>query len=54
MEATGQSLPHHSQTVSASAISRFLNHYQWSVRAVIGVGSAERIGQVQAERGTQR
>ena len=54
MEATGQSLPHHSQTVSASAISRFVNHYQWSVRTVIRVVRAEMIGQVKAERGDQR
>jgi hypothetical protein len=50
LEATGQSLPHHSQTVSASAISRFLNHYQWSMRAVIRVVRAEIIRQVKAER----
>jgi hypothetical protein len=41
LEATGQSLPQHSQTVSASAISRFLNHYQWSVRGVIRVERSE-------------
>ena len=28
-------LPEHSQTLSASALSRFLNKYQWSCRAVI-------------------
>lgn len=50
LEATGQSLPHHCQTVSASALSRFLNHYQWSVRAVILVVRAEIIRQVKAER----
>jgi hypothetical protein len=54
LEATGQSLPHRSQTVSASAISRFLNHYQWSVRAVIRVVRVEMIGQVKAERGAGR
>lgn len=54
LEATGQSLPTHSQTVSASAISRFLNHYQWSVRAVIRVVRAEIIRQVKAERGLGR
>lgn len=54
LEATGQSLPQHSQTVSASAISRFLNHYQWSVRAVIRVVRAEIIRQVKAERGLGR
>lgn len=50
LEATGQNLPHHSTTVSASAISRFLNHYQWSVRAVIRVVRAEIIRRVQAEK----
>lgn len=50
LEATGQSLPQHSTTVSASALSRFLNHYQWSVRAVIRVVRAEIIRQVKAEK----
>lgn len=54
LEATGQSLPHHSQTVNASAISGFLNHYQWSVRAVTRVVRSEIISQVKAERGAQR
>lgn len=35
LEGQGHSLPHHCQTKSESAISRFLNHYQWSTRAVI-------------------
>lgn len=35
LEATGCSLPQHSQTVSASAISRLLNEYNWSCRGVI-------------------
>jgi hypothetical protein len=50
LEATGQSLPHHSTTVSASALSRFLNHYQWSVRAVIRVVRIEIIKLAQAEK----
>src|SRR4028118_939343 len=54
LEAKGQSLPHHSQTVSASAISRFLNDYQCSVRAVIRVVRAQMSGQVKPERGTQK
>ncbi|MEG4209201.1 IS701 family transposase, partial [Microcoleus sp. S13_B4] len=54
LEATGQSLPFLSQTVSASAISRFLNHYQWSVRAVMRVVRTEIIRQVKAERGVGR
>lgn len=31
----GKSVPHHCQTKSESAISRFLNHYQWSTRSLI-------------------
>ena len=50
LEATGQSLPQHSITVSPSALSRFLNHYQWSVRGVIRVSRAEIIRIVKAER----
>ncbi|MBN3894769.1 MAG: hypothetical protein V7L14_28660 [Nostoc sp.] len=33
LQASGRSLPEHSQTLSASALSRFLNKYQWSCRA---------------------
>jgi hypothetical protein len=35
LEAQGHPLPQHSQTKSASALSRFLNEYNWSTRAVI-------------------
>jgi len=35
LEATGTPLPQHSRLKSPSALSRFLNHYPWSVRAVI-------------------
>ncbi len=35
LEATGKSLPEYSQTVSPSALSRFLNQYKWSCRKVI-------------------
>ncbi len=31
----GKSVPHHCQTKSSSAISRFLNHYKWSTRSLI-------------------
>ena len=31
----GNSIPHHCQTKSESAISRFLNHYDWSTRSLI-------------------
>ncbi len=35
LEGQGHSLPHHCTTKSESAISRFLNYYQWSTRSVI-------------------
>ena len=35
LQGQGHSLPHHCPTKSASAISRFLNHYQWSTRSLI-------------------
>lgn len=35
LEATGSPLPEYSQTKSASALSRFLNEYNWSTRQVI-------------------
>jgi len=31
----GNSVPHHCQTKSESALSRFFNYYQWPTRAVI-------------------
>ncbi len=36
LEAQGHPLPAQTQIKSASALSRFLNHYQWSTRRVIG------------------
>ena len=50
LEATGQSLPEHSKTVSPSAISRFLNKYNWSTRAVIREVRASIVMQIKAER----
>ncbi|MGL4623209.1 MAG: IS701 family transposase, partial [Chroococcidiopsis sp.] len=35
LEAQGHPLPQQTQIKSASALSRFLNHYQWSTRSVI-------------------
>ena len=32
LEGQGHSLPHHCTTKSETAISRFLNHYQWQER----------------------
>jgi hypothetical protein len=35
LEGQGHSVPHHCSTKSESAISRFLNYYQWSTRSLI-------------------
>lgn len=35
LEAEGHPLPQHSQSKSASALSRFLNTYNWSTRKII-------------------
>lgn len=35
LSGQGNSIPHHCQTKSESAISRFLNYYNWSTRKVI-------------------
>ena len=35
LQGQGNSVPHHCQTKSESAISRFLNHYKWSTRSLI-------------------
>lgn len=50
LEATGHSLPQHSQTVSASALSRFLNQYNWSTSSIIRRVRAQIVAQIQAER----
>ncbi len=54
LQATGNSLPAHSQTVSASAISRFLNSYQWSTRAVIRAVRANLVAQIPAQQPSGR
>lgn len=35
LSGQGKGVPHHCQTKSESAISRFLNHYKWSTRSLI-------------------
>ena len=35
LEAQGHPLPQHSQTKSPSALSRFLNQYDWGTRQII-------------------
>jgi Transposase DDE domain len=49
LAATGQALPQHSELVSASGLSRFLNHYAWPTRAVIRAVRAEVVRQVKAQ-----
>lgn len=49
LEAKGQALPEHSRLVSSSSLSRFLNHYHWSTRAVIRAVRREIITQVKAQ-----
>jgi len=50
LEATGQALPQHSEAVSPSALSRFLNKYNWPCRAVIRMVRTQIVAQIQAER----
>ena len=33
LDGQGNAVPHHCHTKSESAISRFLNHYNWSTRS---------------------
>jgi hypothetical protein len=40
LEAQGHPYPEHTQIKSASALSRFLNHYNWSTRAIIKSNTA--------------
>lgn len=49
LSATGQARPQHCELVSASGLSRFLNHYDWSSRAVIREVRAEIVRQVTAQ-----
>jgi DDE superfamily endonuclease len=49
LEATGNAHPEHSPLVSGSALSRFLNGYNWPVRAVIRRVRADIIVQVKAQ-----
>jgi hypothetical protein len=54
LEATGKSLPEYSKSVSASAISRFLNQYNWSTRAVIKAVRKSVLEQINAHTGVGR
>lgn len=50
LEATGSPLPEYCQCKSASALSRFLNEYQWSTRAVIKAVRSAAIGQISSQQ----
>jgi hypothetical protein len=49
LQATGQATTEQSSLVSASALSRFLNRYSWSTRAVIRQVRREVVRQIQAQ-----
>jgi hypothetical protein len=46
LEATGSPLPQYCQIKSASALSRFLNQYQWSTRKIIKVVRSKALQQI--------
>ena len=50
LDGSGNSVPHHCPTKSESAISRFLNHYNWSTRSLIHTVRSFIINLVLAER----
>jgi Transposase DDE domain len=50
LEAQGHPLPQHTQVKSASSISRFLNHYNWSTRKVIRATRQAILGQIAQHR----
>jgi hypothetical protein len=49
LESKGHGLPEHNALVSPSALSRFLNRYAWSTRAVIRRVRAELLEQIKAQ-----
>lgn len=54
LEGRGYSLPHHCQTKSESAISRFLNHYKWSTLAVIRAVRAAKVDLILSQRHSKK
>ena len=48
LDAQGHALPEHTPVKSASSLSRFFNHYQWSTRQVIRTTRAAIIEQLRA------
>ncbi len=54
LQGQGNSVPHHCPTKSASAISRFLNHYQWSTRSLIRTVRSSILNLILSQRRTGR
>lgn len=54
LEAQGYPLPQHSKSKSPSALSRFLNVYNWSTRGVIRTGRNRIIKEILSERSLGR
>ncbi|AFY82431.1 transposase family protein [Oscillatoria acuminata PCC 6304] len=54
LEGNGYPLPQHCKNKSASALSRFLNHYNWSTRAVIKAVRADIVAQIKTLAPTGR
>ncbi|MCU0532636.1 MAG: transposase [Hydrococcus sp. Prado102] len=50
LSGQGKAVPHHCTTKSESAISRFLNHYQWSTRSLIRTVRSLILNLILAER----
>ena len=50
LEAQGQPYLEHTQIKSASSLSRFLNHYNWSTRGVIRATREAILGQIAPHR----
>ena len=46
LEAQGHPYPEHTQVKSASEVSRFLNHYNWSTRGLIRATRQAILGQI--------
>jgi hypothetical protein len=50
LSGKGNAIPHHCQTKSESAISRFLNHYDWSTRSLIRIIRSTILNLILSER----
>lgn len=54
LDGQGHSVPHHCLTKSESAISRFLNHYNWPTRSLIRTVRSLILSLIKAEKRTGR